>query len=87
MNSSRGPVTGLSIENFKTATSPVPPGGCNVEITRVVSVLPGRYMLDIVPFRNNSSCKWLLGLYSISILVTNGTYSGAGVTNLEIKGN
>jgi hypothetical protein len=50
VNSSSGPVTGLRSENFRVHAGPVAPGGCLVDVTRVVSNFPGRYLLDIVPF-------------------------------------
>lgn len=85
VNDANGPVTGLTIKNFTPATSPVPAFGCNVTITRVVSSLSGRYLLDVVPFKANPKCKWLKGDYAISILAQKDKMAGNGVTILTIK--
>lgn len=78
------PVTGLGMGNFDTRANPVPPGGCFVTITRVVSGLPGVYLLDIVPFTDNPACVWKKGRYVIGISVSAGSSSGAAVTELVI---
>jgi hypothetical protein len=84
VNSARGPVSGLDLSHFRAKAGPVAPYGCEVEITRAVSFFPGRYLLDIVPFRANSACQWKSGRYVIAVLATNGTYSGVCVTDLSI---
>jgi hypothetical protein len=84
VNSSRGPVTGLDISHFRAHANPVAAGGCQVEITRVVSNFPGRYQLDVVPFISNPACQWRSGRYVVAVLVTRGTYSGVGVTDFAV---
>jgi hypothetical protein len=79
-----GVVTDLTMDNFRASAHIVAPGGCEVTITRVVSTLPGVYLLDIVPFVDNPDCHWLRGNYSLGVLVTYGDASGAGVAELLI---
>lgn len=85
VNSDGGPVVGLGAGNFQTHAGPVAAGGCYVEITRVVSNLDGRYLLDIVPITSNPTCEWKAGRYVIAVLVTDGAASGVGVTDLTIE--
>jgi len=86
VNSARGPVIGLDRSHFRATANPVAPYGCEVEITRVVSFFPGRYLLDLVPITTNPACGWKGGRYVIAVLATHGTYSGVGVTDLTIPG-
>jgi subtilisin family serine protease len=80
----RGPVTGLDASHFRVHAGPVAAGGCQVEITRVVSNFPGRYLLDVVPYTSNPACQWRAGRYVVAVLVTRGTYAGVGVTDFTV---
>ena len=84
VNDTKGPVTGLNINNFKTIAQPVAASGCFVDITRAVNIMPGSYMLDIIPIESNPTCVWKTGKYIISVLVNKDSKSGVGVTDLEI---
>ena len=86
VNSSQGPVTGLVQNNFQVKAGPVAAGGCDVELKRVVSYFPGRYLLEIVPYTANPACIWKKGRYVIAVLISKGNSSGVGVTELDIPG-
>jgi subtilisin family serine protease len=83
-NGPEGPVTGLALGDFRAKAGPVAPGGCEVEITRVVSGFAGRYLLDVIPYSSNPACIWRAGRYTVAVLVSHGRRSGVGVTDLEI---
>jgi hypothetical protein len=84
VNSSEGPVTGLAQSAFRATAAPVAPFGCEVEITRVISGFPGRYLVDLIPSSSNPACVWRSGRYTIAVLVSNGRRSGVGAADLVI---
>jgi subtilisin family serine protease len=84
VNASEGPVNGLALGAFRAKAGPVAPGGCEVEITRVVSGFPGRYLLDVIPYSSNPACIWRSGRYTVAVLASHGRRSGVGVTDLVI---
>jgi len=84
VNSSSGPVAGLTISNFTLSTETVPAGGCNVDLVAVQVRSTGAYMLDIVPLRSNLSCRWLRGRYLVSVLVTTPQGRAVGVAELLV---
>jgi len=86
VNASNGPVTELTMDNFQAKAGPVAAFGCEVEITRMVSNFPGRYLLDIVPITSNPDCVWKSGRYVIAVHVSTDTMAGTGVTGLRIPG-
>jgi subtilisin family serine protease len=83
-NGPEGPVTGLALGDFRAKAGPVASFGCEVELTRVVSGFPGRYLLDVIPISSNPACIWRAGRYTVAVLVSHGRRSGVGVTDLEI---
>ncbi|MGI9324808.1 MAG: hypothetical protein ACR2PZ_06280 [Pseudomonadales bacterium] len=84
VNSSNGPVTDLTMDNFQPKAGPVAAFGCEVELTRVVSNFPGRYLLDVVPITSNPDCEWKSGRYVIAVHVSTASMAGTGVTDLTI---
>lgn len=84
VNSSTGPVTGLTISDFNLITHTVPPGGCLVSLTNVTEKQAGAYTLDVVPSTGNPACLWLKGRYTISILATTPQGQVVGVTELLV---
>jgi len=84
VNSSSGPVAGLTIFNFTLSTEFVPASGCLVDLIAVQTRSTGVYTLDLVPFRSNPSCRWLRGRYLISVLVITPQGRAVGVVELLV---
>lgn len=84
VNSSSGPVAGLTISNFTLSTEFVPAGGCLVDLIAVQTRSTGVYTLDLVPFRSNPNCRWLRGRYLISVLVITPQGRAVGVVELLV---
>ena len=84
VTSDTGVVNGLTVENFVARAILVPPGGCQITITDVISQLPGTYLLNIVPFAADPNCPWLGGSYSLGVYVISEDASGVGVAELVV---
>jgi hypothetical protein len=80
VTSGEGPVTGLTISDFTTATYIVPAGGATVTISQVSSTLSGSYLLRVVPAASN----WLQGRYLIAVRALTDDGTGIGVVALDV---
>lgn len=76
------PTTGLTAANFKVDAMIVARGGAQVDIKGVTSgVLPGFYLIDILPIRQES---WKRGIYIFAVAVENGGKQGQTLTTVDM---
>ena len=74
------PVSGLAATNFKVDAIIVGPGGALVDISRAVGGrLPGFYLLDVVPIREET---WKKGKYIFGISVEKGRERGQALASV-----